>query len=84
MELISSAIVFLLMTYGSVLAQTAGGAEGVMSVEGTAQVRIAPDLALVRLGIVEQSSRAAEAQRGGNLVAGAILEVIRGMGIEAS
>jgi len=84
MKITASVIVLLLMNSGSALAQTDDGAPPVLSVQGTAQVRIAPDQALVRLGIVEQKSTAADAQQGVGQVASAILDAIRGLGIEDS
>ena len=65
---------------GLVRAQTP--AEGpVLRVRGSAEVRAAPDLAVVRLGVAEEEPTAREAQSAANNVAGAILDAVRGVGI---
>ena len=53
----------------------------VLRVRGSAEVRVAPDLAVVRLGIAEEEPTARGAQNAVNNVAGAILEAVRGVGI---
>ena len=56
--------------------------EPVLRVRGSAEVRVAPDLAVVRLGVAEEARTAREAQSAVNNVAGAILDAVRGVGIE--
>jgi hypothetical protein len=56
--------------------------ESVLRVQGTAEVRAAPDLAVVRLGVNEQAPTAGEAQRAVNTVARAILDAVIDLGIE--
>ena len=84
MKITASVIVLLLMTSGAALGQNPASGQPVLSVGGTAEVRIAPDQALVRLGIVEQHSTAADSQQGVGQVASLILDAIRGLGIEPS
>jgi len=73
-------LVFLIVLLGAPAldAQT----EPVLTVQGTAEIRVAPDLATVRLGIVAQAPTADAAQGQVNDVAGRILEAVLGMGIE--
>ena len=66
---------------GLVRAQTPT-AEPVLRVQGAAEIRVAPDLAVVRLGVAEEAQTAREAQSAVNLAAGAILDAVRGVGIE--
>lgn len=54
----------------------------VLRVRGSAEVRVAPDLAVVRLGVAEEARTAREAQSAVNNVGGAILDAVRGVGIE--
>ena len=56
--------------------------ESVLRVRGSAEVRVAPDLAVVRLGIAEEARTAREAQSAVNNVGRAILNAVRGVGIE--
>ena len=56
--------------------------DSVLRVQGTAEVRTAPDLAVVRLGVTVEAPTAREAQNGVSEVAAAILDAVRGVGIE--
>ena len=76
---------FLLVVLASVEAgaQSAGPAtDPVLTVSGSAQVRVTPDLATVRLGVVRQADTAAAAQDGANGVAGRILGALAEAGVE--
>ncbi len=57
-------------------------AEPELHVAGSAEVRMEPDLAQVRLGVTEEASDAGEAQGAVNRVANAILEAVTGLGID--
>ena len=54
----------------------------VLAVQGNAEVRVAPELAVVRLGIVDQAASATAAQQGVNRVADAVLAAVRDTGLE--
>ena len=56
--------------------------EPVLRVQGSAEIRVAPDLGVVRLGVAEEARAAREAQSAVNATAGAILDAVRGVGIE--
>ena len=62
----------------SLSAQSEGPA---LTVQGSSEVRVASDLATVRLGVVAQAATAEAAQREVNDVANGILEAVRGAGI---
>lgn len=51
-------------------------------VNGTGEVRTAPDEAVVRLGVVAQEPTAREAQNGASRIAGAILDAVSALGVE--
>ncbi len=53
-----------------------------LRVRGSAEVRVVPDLAVVRLGVVEEARTAREAQSAVSNVAGTILDAVRGVGID--
>lgn len=53
-----------------------------LHVSGTADVRVAPDLAVVRLGVAHEAPTAREAQRQVNAVSVAILAAVEGAGVE--
>jgi len=74
-------LLFVLMTgpFAPAWAQAPG--ESVLTVQGAAEARVAPDVATVRLGIVGQAPTADAAQRRVNEVAGDILDAIRDVGI---
>ena len=63
-------------------AQVTGSGEPVLMVQGRGEVRIEPDLATVRLGILEQSPTAQEAQESVNIVANGILAAVLEIGVE--
>lgn len=54
----------------------------VLAVQGTAEVRVAPELAVVQLGVVDQAPSAADAQQGVNRVAAAVLSAVRDIGLD--
>ncbi len=54
----------------------------IVRVVGDGSVRRAPDLAGVSLGVIEQQATASEAQAAANATANAIIEAIKGMGID--
>ena len=70
-------------------AQAPEGREGsmdvvpVLTVSGLGQARVTPDEAVVRMGVVAQAKTARAAQDEVNRVAGAVLEAVRKLGIEA-
>ncbi|HEX9944382.1 MAG TPA: SIMPL domain-containing protein [Thermoanaerobaculia bacterium] len=55
----------------------------VLTVSGTGEARVAPDEAMVRLGVIAQAPTARAAQDQVNRAAGAVLEAIRKLGIKA-
>ena len=54
----------------------------VLRVQGSAEIRVAPDLAVVRLGVAEEARTAREAQSAVNIAANGILDAVRGLGLE--
>lgn len=58
-----------------------GGAVSTLTVRGSGEVSAAPDQAIIQLGAVFQSERAAEAQKQVNRVVSAILKAIKAVGI---
>jgi uncharacterized protein YggE len=58
--------------------------EGLIAVSGEATVQRAPDQAVVHLGVQSEAPEAADAQRGANRIAGAILEGLAELGIDAA
>ena len=60
------------------LAQTAP----VLRVQGSAEVRIVPDLAVVRLGVAHEAQTAQAAQQAVNIASDAILDAVRRVGID--
>ena len=77
-------LVMMMMMAGPTWAQSNGDSESVLAVHGSAEVRVTPDLAVVRLGIVEQAPTAQEAQQAVNNIANGIVEEIRAAGIDES
>jgi len=63
------------------LAQTATEAP-VLRVQGSAEIRIVPDLAVVRLGVANEAQTAQEAQQAVNSTAAAVLAAVRRVGID--
>ena len=83
MRVIVSAFVFMVLAAGSAVAQSADDdAETTLTVQGSGEIRVVPDLATVRVGITEQASTAEAAQRDVNTAANDILEAVRALGIE--
>ena len=60
------------------LAQTAP----VLRVQGSAEVRIVPDLAVVRIGVANEAQTAQAAQQAVNIASDAILDAVRRVGID--
>ena len=54
----------------------------VLRVQSSAEVRVAPDLAVVRIGVAEEARTVHEAQSAVNIAAGGILDAMRGLGLE--
>ena len=54
----------------------------VLRVQGTAEVRVVPDLAVVRLGVANEAQTAQEAQQAVNEASDAILDAVRRAGID--
>ncbi len=54
----------------------------VLTVSGSGEARVAPDLATVRLGVIAQAATARAAQEQVSRTAGAVLEAIRKLGIK--
>ena len=65
-------------------AQSGANSDSVLTVQGSAEVRVVPDLAVVRLGVVEQAPTAGDAQDGVNGVANRIITALQTSGIEDS
>lgn len=65
----------------SVAAQPATSSP-VLRVQGTSEVRIVPDLAVVRVGVVHEAGTAQEAQRMVNAASAAILEAVQQTGVD--
>ena len=63
------------------LAQTATEAP-VLRVQGSAEIRVVPDLAVVRLGVANEAPTAQEAQQAVNEASDAILDAVRRAGID--
>ncbi|HJN44409.1 MAG: hypothetical protein CL477_09565 [Acidobacteria bacterium] len=63
------------------MAQTATEAP-VLRVQGAAEVRVVPDLAVVRLGVANEAQTAQEAQQAVNSASDAILDAVRRVGID--
>ena len=59
-----------------------GQSDPVLTVHGSSDVRVAPDLATVRLGIVGQAVNAEVAQRDVNVIANRIFDAVRGLGVD--
>jgi uncharacterized protein YggE len=77
---------FLLIAMGTPAAWAQSAvpvSEPVLTVNGTAEVRVTPDVATVRLGVVGQADTAASAQDGVNAAAGRILEALGAAGVQA-
>ncbi len=53
-----------------------------ITVNGSGEVRAAPDLAIVQLGVVAQADTARQAQEGANRIARAILQKVSALGVE--
>ena len=81
MERMIAFVVLLPLMVGPVWAQSDSTDRPLLSVNGSAEVRVEPDIATVRLGVVEEAATAREAQDGANRLAAGILGAIRGVGI---
>ncbi len=79
MKSIAPIVLTLLIAWPG-FAQT--GTESVLTVSGNGEVRVEPDLATVRLGIVGQPETACVAQDAANLVGAAILDALAGVGVD--
>ena len=55
MRLLSSVLVSFAMAFSPLWPQSGANSDSVLTVQGSAEARVAPDLALVRLGVVEQA-----------------------------
>jgi hypothetical protein len=55
--------------------------EPMLSVQGNGEVRVTPDIALVRLGIAVQDETASQVQQEANRVASAVIDAVLGEGI---
>ena len=74
MKAIVLSFLLVALPTGEVRAQSSGpDSEPVLTVSGSAQVRVTPDLATVRLGVVQQANTAGAAQDDVNGVAGRML-----------
>ena len=83
MRVIASAFVFMALAAGSAVAQSADDEpEPTLTVQGSGEIRVALDLATVRVGITEQASTAEATQRAVNTAANDTLEAVRALGIE--
>ena len=58
--------------------------DSLLTVEGNGVVRVSPDLAVVRLGVVAQSRRAEDAQEAVNTVANQIISALIEAGVESA
>jgi hypothetical protein len=74
-------LVLILWASTAALAQGGTASPPMLAVQGTGEVRLAPDLAIVRLGVSEQLPAAADAQARVNAVASAIIEGVVATGI---
>ena len=81
MERMIAFLVLLPLMVGPVWAQSDSTDRPLLSVNGSAEVRVEPDIATVRLGVVEEAATAREAQDGANRLAAGILGAIREVGI---
>ena len=77
-RLLASALALVAAAAVPLLAQTAP----VLRVQGSAEVRIVPDLAVVRLGVANEAQTAREAQQAVNRASDAILDAVRRVGID--
>ncbi len=84
MSLLRLVLVYSLMASPPLWAQSEADTDSVLTVQGSAEVRVVPDLAVVRLGVVEQASTAEDAQDGVNGVVNRIINALRAAGIEES
>ncbi len=84
MRLLGFLLVCYVVVVPSLWAQSAANSESVLTVQGSAEIRVVPDLAVVRLGVVEQAPSAREAQDGVNTVADRIIDALPAAGIEES
>ena len=82
MRFLGSVLVLFTMTSTPVWAQSAPDSDSVLTVRGRVQVRVTPDLAVVRLGVVEQAPTAEEAQNGVSGVARRIVSALGAAGVE--
>ena len=81
MERMIAFLVLLPLMVGPVWAQSDSIDRPLLSVKGSAEVRVEPDIATVRLGVVEEAATAREAQDGANRLAAGILGAMREVGI---
>ena len=84
MQLLRFVLVFTVMAAPPSWAQSGSNSDSVLTVQGSAEVRVVPDLAVVRLGIVEQAPTAENAQDAVNRVANRIINALPAAGIDES
>ncbi len=84
MSVLRFVLVYSVMASPLLWAQAGANSDSVLTVQGSAEVRVVPDLAVVRLGVVEQAPTAEDAQDGVNGVANRIIDALRAEGIEES
>jgi uncharacterized protein YggE len=82
MSLLRFVLVYSVMASPLLWAQSGANSESVLTVQGSAEVRVVPDFGVVRLGVAEQAPTAEEAQDGVNGGANRIIAVLQAMGIE--
>ena len=75
-------LVLLMLTAQPVRSQSTVDSDPVLTVGGSAQVRVVPDLAVVRLGVVRQAPTAEDAQNGVNGIAGGIVAALGDAGVQ--
>ncbi len=84
---ITAALILLALPLAAQTGTAAGGpamddAISVLTVSGSGEARVAPDLATVRLGVIAQAPTARAAQDQVNRTAGAVLDAIRKLGLK--
>ena len=81
LRVLASALALVAAATVPLLAQPATEAP-VLRVQGAAEIRIVPDLAIVRLGVANEAQTAQEAQQAVNSASDAILAAVRRVGID--
>ncbi len=84
MSLLRFVLIFSVWVAPPLWAQSGANSDSVLMVQGSSEVRVVPDLAVVRLGIVEQAPTAEDAQDEVNGVANRIINALPAAGIEES